>query len=286
MDIKPCEATLGATITGVELGEGLDDDTFGKIEAAWYQYGVLIFPGQDLSDATHIAFSRRFGELERSIAEDSRVPPELIILSNVKHDGTLWLHKSEHGLFLKGNRGWHTDSSFKRVPAMGSLLAAHQVPDAGGGTEFADMRAAYDELTPYMQAWLEDRVAVHSYVYSQGLVGGLTVLSEEEQAALPPVQHPLIRTHPKTGRKNLYIGRHASHILSEDEAESRTLLQKLCDDACQLPRTITHYWSAGDLVIWDNRCVLHRGQTWPGDQARVMARTTIAGEAGRNEWSL
>jgi alpha-ketoglutarate-dependent 2,4-dichlorophenoxyacetate dioxygenase len=232
MDIKPCEATLGATITGVGLGEGLDDDTFGKIEAAWHQYGVLIFPGQDLSDEMHIAFSRRFGELERSldvfrgIAEDRRVPPELIILSNVKDDGTLWPHKSEHGLFLKGNRGWHTDSSFKRVPAMESLLAAHQVPDTGGGTEFADMRAAYDDLTPDMQAWLEDRIAVHSYTYSQGLVGGLTVLSEEEQAALPPVQHPLIRTHPKTGRKNLYIGRHASHILSEDEAESRTLLLK------------------------------------------------------------
>jgi alpha-ketoglutarate-dependent 2,4-dichlorophenoxyacetate dioxygenase len=124
MDIKPCEATLGATITGVGLGEGLDNDTFGKIEAAWHQYGVLIFPGQDLSDEMHIAFSRRFGELERSldvfrgIAEDRRVPPELIILSNVKDDGTLWPHKSEHGLFLKGNRGWHTDSSFKRVPAM------------------------------------------------------------------------------------------------------------------------------------------------------------------------
>ena len=287
MDITPFDATLGATISGVALGAELDETAFGAIEAAWHQYGVLIFPEQNLSNEEHIAFSRRFGELERLIMKDMGGNPEIGMLSNLKDDGSLWPHESEHGLYLKGNRGWHTDSSFKRVPAMGSLLAAHRVPDSGGGTEFADMRAAYDELEPDMQAWLEDRVAVHSYMYShQGLVGGLTVLSEGEQAALPPVEHPLIRTHPKTGRKNLYIGRHASHILGEDECESRALLQKLCDDACRPPRTITHYWNAGDIIIWDNRCVLHRGQTWPGDQARVMARTTIAGEAGGNEWAL
>ncbi|MBL6955043.1 MAG: TauD/TfdA family dioxygenase [Alphaproteobacteria bacterium] len=286
MDITPCEATLGATITGVDLAAKMDDATFGIIEAAWYKYGVLIFPEQSLSNEAHIAFSRRFGELERSITKNRDGYPEIIMLSNVKRDGGLWPHESEHGLFLKGNTGWHTDSSFKRVPSMASLLAAHRVPDTGGGTEYADMRAAYDALEPAMQAWLEDKVAVHSYMYSQGLVGGLSVLSEAEQAALPPVEHALIRSHPKTGRKNLYLGRHASHILGQDEGESRALLQKLCDDACQPPRTTTHYWSAGDVVIWDNRCVLHRGQTWPGDQTRVMARTTIAGEAGGNEWAL
>ena len=286
MEITPCDATLGAVVTQVNLGDGLDDATFARIEAAWHERGVLIFPEQSLSDQAHIAFSRRFGTLERSIKGETNDNPEIIMLSNLKADGSLWPHKSEHGLFLAGNRGWHTDSSFKRVPAMASLLAAHQVPDSGGGTEFADMRAAYDDLDREMQDFLTSRIAVHSYTYSQGLVGGLSVLSEAEQAALPAVEHPLVRTHPMTGRKNLYLGRHASHIKGEDETESRALLQTLVDAACQPPRTITHYWRAGDLVIWDNRCVLHRGQTWPGDQARVMARTTIAGAAARNEWTL
>ena len=286
MQITPSEATLGAVITDVDLGDALDDATFAAIEAAWYERGVLIFPQQNLENHAHIAFSRRFGSLERSIKNEANSEPEIIMLSNLKADGTLWPHKSEHGLFLAGNRGWHTDSSFKRVPAMASLLAAHQVPDSGGGTEFADMRAAYDDLDHDMRDWLEDRTAVHSYLYSQGLVGGLAVLSEAEQHALPPVEHPLVRVHPKTGRRNLYMGRHASHIKGEDELESRALLQKLVDQACQPPRTITHDWRAGDLVIWDNRCVLHRGQVWPGDQARVMARTTVAGVAGGNEWNL
>lgn len=162
MDIAPCEATLGATVTGVDLSAALDEAVFGAIEAAWYEYGVLIFPGQNLSNEAHIAFSHRFGELERSITGDTGGSPEIIMLSNVKRDGGLWPQASEHGLFLKGNTGWHTDSSFKRVPAMGSLLCAHQVPDSGGGTEFADMRAAYDALEPEMQAWLEGKVAVHS----------------------------------------------------------------------------------------------------------------------------
>ncbi|MDE0944316.1 MAG: TauD/TfdA family dioxygenase [Alphaproteobacteria bacterium] len=286
MDIIPCEATLGATITGIDLSTNLDDETFCAIEAAWHQYGVLIFPEQNLSDDQHIAFSRRFGELERMITKNFTDREEFAWLSNVKEDGTLWPHKSEHGLYLEGNRGWHTDSSFKPVPAMASLLAAHQVPDTGGGTEFADMRSAYDALAGEMQDYLEDKIAVHSYLYSQGLVGGLSVLDEAEQDALPPVEHAVVRTHPRTGRKSLYLGRHASHIKGEDKLESRALLQKLCDDACQAPWTITHIWGAGDLVIWDNRCMLHRGQTWPGDQARVMARTTIAGETTNNEWTL
>ena len=240
MDITPCDATLGAVVTGIDLSEDLDDATFAAIEAAWYDRGVLIFPQQGLDDWAHIAFSRRFGKLERSIKDEANENPEIIMLSNLKADGSLWPHKSEHGLFLAGNRGWHTDSSFKRVPAMASLLAAHQVPDSGGGTEFADMRAAYDDLEAGMQAWLEDKVAVHSYLYSQGLVGGLAVLTAEEQTALPPVEHAMVRRHPKTGRKNLYMGRHASQIQGRDEGESRALLQELVDIACQ---TSPHHYS-------------------------------------------
>ena len=154
------------------------------------------------------------------------------MLSNLRADGSLWPHESNHGLFLAGNRGCHTDSSFKRVPAMASILAAHQVPDCGGSTEFADMRAAYQPLDARTQKWLEGKIAVHSYLYRQGLVGGLSVLSEEEQAALPPVEHPLIRTHPKTGQKSLYIGRHVSHFKGENVDESWVLFEHLVNDAC------------------------------------------------------
>ena len=161
---------------------------------------------------------------------------------------------------------------------MASLLAAHQVPDSGGGTEFADMRAAYDNLEAEMQAWLEDKVAVHSYLYSQGLVGGLAVLTAEEQTALPPVEHAMVRRHPKTGRKNLYIGRHASHIKGRDEGESRALLQDLVDNACQTPCTITHFWRAGDLVIWANRCTLHRRDKLDPQSRRPMHRTQVRDE--------
>ena len=181
MKITLYDATLGAVVTDVNLGQELDDATFASIETAWYERGVLIFPQQGLSNADHIEFSRRFGVLERSIKEEANSHPEIIMLSNLRADGSLWPHKSNHGLFLAGNRGWHTDSSFKRVPAMASILAAHQVPDCGGSTEFADMRAAYQSLDARTKEWLEGKIAVHSYLYSQGLVGGLSVLSEEEQ---------------------------------------------------------------------------------------------------------
>ena len=210
-----------------------------------------------------------------------RARQEFAYLSNEKKDGSLAARNSKRDLLLKGNSYWHTDSSFKRVPAKASLLAARAVPKSGGETEWADMRAAYDALDADMQAWLEDKVAVHDYAYSQGLVGGSDVILK---SLLPPVEHPVIRPHPMTGRKVLYVGRHASHIVGEDVAESRALLRRLCDDACRPPRVWKHRWAVGDLVLWDNRAVLHRGHAYPADQLRRMVRTTVAGDAARNEW--
>lgn len=283
--IEPIQgATLGATVTGIELAK-IDDATFGSIEEAWHTHGVLIFPGQSLSDEEQIAFSRRFGALEKLITEKAQ-NPDIGMLSNVRPNGELLEPEGSYALFLYGNTFWHTDSSFKRVPSKASLLSARRVPSTGGETEWADMRAAYDELDAALIADLEDAIAVHSYRYSQGLVGGVDVLSEEEWKALPPVEHPVIRTHPATGRKNLYIGRHASHIKGRDVEESRALLNRLTEEASKPPRVFSHTWTEGDIVIWDNRCVLHRGRTWPADQGRVMARTTIAGDDASNEWSL
>ena len=169
MEIQPFDATLGASITDVKLDLNLNKATFKKIEEALYKYGVIVFPKQYLSDDEHIAFSRRFGPLEPLGYQNHSANvsyKEIGMISNVKPDGTLWPRQSEEGLFLKGNTGWHTDSSFKQYPAKASILAAHKVPTQGGGTEFADMRAAYDALKPNMRDWSEGKLAVHSFIYS------------------------------------------------------------------------------------------------------------------------
>ena len=284
-EITPTDATLGAVVSNVRLN-ALDDEAFRVIEEAWHAHAVLIFPDQHLSDEEQVDFSQRFGPLERSLTKThTQGDPAIIHLSNVKKDGTLWEADSDTGRLLKGNNYWHTDSSYKRIPAKASLLRAKIVPKTGGETAFADMRAAYDALDSAMQGWLADKVAVHSYAYSQGKVGGMGGITQDEWDALPPVEQPVIRTHPATGRRNLYIGRHASQIVGEDPDESRRLLEELCAEACRPPRIHIHKWQAGDLVIWDNRCVLHRGLGHPPDQPRRMVRTTVAGDSDEaNEW--
>ena len=283
MNIAPGTATLGATVTGVRLNT-LSDREWQVIEDAFHHYAVLVFAGANLTEAEHIAFSRRFGPLERTLSQrtDKR---EISLLSNVAKDGEIAKPDDNLGLFLKGNRYWHTDSSFKKVGAKVSLLRALEVPDCGGDTEWADMRAAWDALDPDTQRRLEGLVAVHSYAYSQGKVGGIALLNKREQEALPPVRQPVVREHPATGRKNLYVGRHASHIVSMPVAEGRALLERLTEEACRAPRIFRHRWQAGDIVAWDNRCVLHRGHPWPFDQPRVMKRTTVAGD-GDNPWAI
>ena len=284
--VEPMDATLGAVVRGVDLNAPLGNGAFEDIHAAWLEHAVLVFPDQFLDDGSHTAFSERFGPLERMFDMRGRGSRVFAILSNVRKDGSLIEPDGSDALFLKGNSYWHTDSSFKRVPAKASLLCAKQVPDEGGETEFADMRAAWDRLDPGTRSRLEGKVAVHSFRYSQGKVGGLETMSDSDLDDLPPVEHPVVRTHPETGRKSLYIGRHASHIVGEDVAESRNLLETLCEEACRPPRVFTHRWTAGDLVMWDNRCVLHRGRPYPPDQAREMRRTTIAGNSADNEWLM
>jgi alpha-ketoglutarate-dependent 2,4-dichlorophenoxyacetate dioxygenase len=284
--VEPLDATLGATVHGVNLGTPLGEESFEEIRAVWLEHAVLVFPGQFLDEESHKEFSQWFGGLERTFNLRGKETEVFARLSNVRADGSLVKPEGSHALFLKGNSYWHTDSSFKRVPAKASLLSAQQVPDEGGETEFADMRAAWDRLDPEVQARLEGKVALHSYRYSQGKVGGLDVLQDDDLDALPPVEHPVVRTHPETGRKNLYIGRHASHIVGEDVEGSRELLETLCEEACRPPRVFAHRWAAGDLVMWDNRCVLHRGRPYPPDQPREMSRTTVAGEAADNEWAV
>ena len=247
------------------------------------KYAVLLFPDQHLTDIEHIRFTKRFGNLERGLKRAGGAGAGHI--SNVDRDGNLLPESNLSRRFNIGNSGWHTDSSYKRVAAKASLLAAHVVPCTGGETEWADMRAAYDVLSPELKKWLADKVAVHSYRFSHAWHGGLEILNDDDLEFLPPVEHKLIKEHPETHRNVLFIDRHASHIIGEDAAVSRKLLRELTFEATQSPRTWLHKWSADGLVIWDNRSVLHRARYTPPDAARVMVRTTVAGEEPGNEWA-
>ena len=283
MEIRPSAATLGAVVTDVRLG-ALSEAEWYAIEDAFHVYSVLVFPRANLTEAEHIAFSRRFGPLERTLSQRAD-RQEISLLSNVAKDGAVAKPNDALGLFLKGNRYWHTDSSFKQVGAKASLLRAVEVPDTGGDTEWADMRAAWDALDTATQDRLEGLRAIHSYAFSQGKVGGVKLLTSSELEALPPVEHPLVRIHPATGRKNLYVGRHICAIVGMDDDAAHALLEQITAAACQPPRVFRHTWQAGDIVAWDNVCVLHRGHPWPFDQPRVMERATVAGE-GDNPWAI
>lgn len=282
-DVRPWGATLGAEVHDVDLRR-LDDAGWKEIEAAFHEFAVLAFPGQHLSDEEQVAFGDRFGPPERLITKRAE-DPKVGVLANVDGEGRVVDAGSTVDLFLEGNNFWHTDSSYKPVPAKASMLSARVLPSTGGETGFADMRAAWDALDPEEQARLEGLEAIHDYRYSQGLVGGLDILTDEEWAALPPVAQPLVRQHPATGRNSLYIGRHASHVVGMPVEEGRAWLARLLEEACRPPRVFEYTWSVGDLVVWDNRCVLHRGRPWPKHEPRVMNRTTIAGD-GANDWLL
>jgi alpha-ketoglutarate-dependent 2,4-dichlorophenoxyacetate dioxygenase len=280
--------TMGAEVTGVDL-RTLDDVAFRTVQDAWWHFGVLVFPGQHLTEEEQVAFSLRLGRLERYVTRKKSSHPgdeqRIGKLSNVGRDGRPAPESSSLHLFLKGNQYWHSDSSFKRVPAKASMLSAWVVPSEGGETEWADMRRAYDALPRERRDYWADKTAVHWYWYSQSLVGGTDVMTGDDWAALPAVEHPVVRTNPDSGRTSLFIGRHASHVRGMDEAEGRRLLAELCVWAVKPEWVHTHRWAVGDAVLWDNRSVLHRGRPWPAQEPRVMKRTTIAGD-GDNEWTL
>ena len=283
MRVIPSTPSFGATVTGFDLISA-SNDQWRHLEDAFRHFAVLIFPRVHLGEDEHLDFARRWGPLERTLSKRTD-RPEVSLLSNVTADDRVAAPDDTLGLYLKGNRAWHTDSSFKKVGAMASILRAVEVPTTGGDTEFADMRAAYDALDATERERLDGLEAVHSYAYSQGLVGGTDLLSGNEWDDLPPVTHPLVRVHADTGRKSLYVGRHISHVVGMSESMGREMVADLVDRACRAPRTFRHHWSVGDIVMWDNRCVLHRGHTWPFEERRVMRRATVAGR-GNNPWAL
>ena len=269
--IDQLPATLGATVSGVRLAS-LDDQTWAVIEDAFHEYGLLIFPEQHLSDDDQRAFGRRFGDLEPGL--------ELAALSNVSPQGEVREPEGMVMQMLRGNEGWHTDSSYMPRSAKASMLSAHVVPTTGGDTAWADMRAAYDCLDDATKARIEELSAFHSIRYSQAQLGFEKVLdgSYGYDVADPPLR-PLVKVHPVTGRPALYIGRHAHAIPGLAPEASNRLLAELLESACRAPRTYQHRWSVGDVAVWDNRCVLHRACPYDYGVARVMKHTRVAGQA-------
>ncbi|HEV8519017.1 MAG TPA: TauD/TfdA family dioxygenase [Burkholderiales bacterium] len=278
--VKRLHPLFAAEIGGVDLTRALDDATFSTIENAFEEYSVLVFHGQRIDDEQQLAFSRRFGALEQTTANvtNDGKRSEVADISNVGADGKLMPLDSKSMKYRDGNEMWHSDSSFKPIPAKASLLSAREVPPQEGDTEFASLRAAYAALPKQMLAGLENLIAIHSYTYSRGLVDP-DLFTPEQAAQVPPVRQSLIRINPKNGRKALYLGSHASHIEGMPVEAGRKILHELLAAATQPSFVYRHAWRQFDLVIWDNRAVLHRGRGW--DKARhrrVMHRTTVAGE--------
>ena len=271
---------FGVEVVGVDVTR-LDEAAFAAVVALFEEHSVLLFRGQTLTDESQVGFSRRFGPLEttiRSIASQAATPAHIANLSNVDAEGRLIPTGDKRNLYNAGNQMWHTDSSFKKVPAHASLLSAREVPPAGGETQFASMRVAYAGLPAELKAFLEDKVAVHSFVYSRGLVDD-GLMPADHAAQVPPVRQALVRANPVNGRKAFYVGSHACEIEGLPTAEARALLREL-RESCTRPELVyTHRWRVGDLVMWDNRCMLHRGRPWDESKyRRVMHRTTVAGE--------
>lgn len=270
--ITPCDASFGAVVTGIDL-TALDSSALDALQAAWLEYALLIFPDQHLSIDAQNTFARHFGALEFEAAP----------LANVRRDGSLRPDDGSDDVvaILRGNMGWHMDSTYMPLQAKGAVFSAHVVPDTGGATEWADMRAAYDALDETTKARIADLAAHHSLAYSQGRLGHAHAEGSEysgygfgEDAPL----RPLVKVHPETGRPALVIGRHAYGIPGLGAEASERLLDELLEFACRPPRVVSHQWKAGDVVLWDNRCLLHRARPWNMSEPRVMYHTRIAGE--------
>jgi alpha-ketoglutarate-dependent 2,4-dichlorophenoxyacetate dioxygenase len=265
MTITVCPITprFVAEIGDVDLSDPLSSADLAAIKEAFAKYAVLVFPGQHLSSEQHLDFARQFGPLETTIAvhrNDSplRLAKEFADVSNLNHNSELWGKDSRVRLFQLGNRLWHTDSSFKRRPALASLLYARSIPPVGGHTEFADERAAYDALPEDVKRRIASFVAEHSIFNSRGRLG-FTNFSEQERREMPPVPQVMVRTIPESGRKSLYLASHAGRIFGMGDVEGRALIDELIAHATQRQFVYTHRWRVHDLVMWDNRCTMHRG---------------------------
>jgi alpha-ketoglutarate-dependent 2,4-dichlorophenoxyacetate dioxygenase len=281
---QPLGPCIGAEVEGIDLCEPLTGAQAEEIHAAMDRYAVLVFHKQSLTNEQHLAFTQALGGLENTArntlrpAADFRLPPTFADVSNLDGNNKPYAQDDRRRLFAIGNRLWHSDSSFKAVPAKYSLLRAVRVPSKGGNTEFAHMGAAYETLDEETKELIEDLVCEHSQLFSREAIG-FTEFTPEERERFKPVRQRLVRTLPRTGRKSVYLSSHAGTIVSWPLAEARLLLRDLTEHATQREFVYSHKWQVDDLVIWDNRQTMHRGRPYPASEARDVRRTTIAGDA-------
>lgn len=275
LDLTPLEGvTFGAVVRSIDL-RSLDEATWSALYGAWIEHGLLIFPDQHLDQDEQNTFALRFGELEFAATPISNIDKA----GRVRHDPSDDLVKS-----LRGNEGWHFDSTYMPVQAKGAVFAADIVPPDRAPTGWADMRAAYEALDDATREQIADLQAYHSLYYSQGRAGYLPTRSIDGSYGmygfhdLEPSLRPLVKVHPVTGRPNLLIGRHAYDIVGMDPADSADLLDRLAEEACQPPRVYFHEWESGDVVVWDNRRLMHRGTPFDMTQPRRMWHARIAGD--------
>lgn len=273
---------FAAEITGFDAGAEMTPQLIDFIEDAMAEHAVVVLPDQNITDDQQVAFAAYFGPRESPAGaavgdptRKNRLPKYLFDAGNLDFDGEILAADHPRRVMRAGDRLWHTDSSFNPMPTKWSMLSGRIVPPEGGNTDFADARAAYDALSAEMKARIEDLVAEHSIWHSREK-GGLTEIALEHEQSLPPVMHPLVRTIPRSNRKTYMAGAHARRIIGMDAAEGAALIQKLSDFATQDAFVYSHKWRTGDLVIWDNRCTLHRGTPFEDlKYKRDMRRTTI-----------
>lgn len=284
--VERIDCTLGAVVTGVDL-RSLEPLAWEEILGAFNEYAVLVFPGQHLAPEEQRSFASRFGPI--STAEQAKAPRSNVVLprseldhgafdvANLSEDGHLLSDSNDSWLrTLAGNFEWHTDSSYMPISAQASMLTAHVIPEKGGETEWADMRAAYECLGSTTKNRIENLSAFHSFAYAQDRLLGGRPAAVDHRVGTP--LRPLIKVHPVTGRRALYVGRHAFGVPGLSDKESESLLDSLNDFACQADRVYIHRWNIGDLVVWDNRSVLHRGRPWDFSQLRHLVHSRVAGD--------
>ena len=282
ISIRQLTPVLAGEVSGVDLTKPLTPEEVAAIEAGMDKYAVLVFHGQNITDEQQQAFSRNFGPLEDARGgnitkpQDKRLAEGMNDVSNLGKDGKPLPKDSRQHLFNIGNMLWHSDSSFRAIPAKYSLLSCRVLNAKGGNTEFADMRAAYDDLDAETKAEIDGMICEHSLMYSRGSLGFLDY-TEDERKMFKPVRQSLVRTHPVTGRKSLYLSSHAGAILGQSMPEARIILRDLTEHATGPKYVYAHKWQLHDFVMWDNRQVLHRVRRYDESQPRDMRRTTVAG---------
>jgi len=282
ISIFPVTPDFAAEIGDVDLSRPLSPGDQDAIKAAFWKYAVLVFPAQQLTPSQHVEFAQVFGPLEPNInsyqdeIKRERIDARISDVSNLDHDNEILKASSRKRLSSLANRLWHTDSIFRHVPAHASLLYARSVAPIGGHTEFADMRAAWDALPDETRRRIDGMVVEHSIFHSRAKLG-FTDYSDRERAALPPARQVLVRTIPETGRRALYLASHAVRVIGLPDAESTRLLEQLMAHATQRQFVYTHRWRLNELVMWDNRCTMHRGTEYDEQRwKRDMQRATVS----------